>query len=118
MEISALNSLENSYGILNLQNDALTPVRSTAKISEIEAEANKKGFSIVDDSVDNDNDGVITSQEIDTYFEFAQNFISSEQGNQKIEAKTYNDIVLNNAIKSYNASYSGNIASSTFSLKV
>ncbi len=118
MEISSLNYIDNNYSILSLQNDALTPVKSTAKISEIEAEANKQGFSAFDYTIDDDNDGSITSEELNSYFEFAQNFVSRERGVQEIQAKTYNDVIYNNAVKSYNAVGYNNPNISTFSLKV
>ena len=120
MDVCGINSTDTNYLIWSTQNDALTPVTSTASVSKIETEANKEGVSTVDISIDNDNDGYITSEELDSYFEYAQNFASDERGQQIAKAANYEEFTYFNAAKTYgncNAAY--NLPNtSTFSIKV
>ena len=120
MDVSSINSTDNNYLIWGMQNDALTPVTSTAKISEIETEANNEGFSTVDTGLDEDNDGYITSEELDSYFEYAQNFVSNARGEQTAKAASYNEFTYFNAAKTYSSNQAAyNYPQmSTFSIKV
>ncbi len=120
MDVSAINSTDNNYLIWGLQNDALTPVTSTARISEIETEANREGVSTVDVSIDDNNNGYITSEELDSYFEYAQNFVSNTRGEQSARAANYNEFTYFNAAKTYgSADAAYNMPqTSTFSIKV
>ncbi len=120
MDVSSISSTDNNYLIWGLQNDALTPVTSTEKISEIETDANNEGVSTVDASIDDDNDGYISSDELNSYFEFAQNFVSNSRGEQNARAASYNEFTYFNAAKSYGANETAyNLPqTSTFSIKV
>ena len=120
MDISSINSTDNNYLIWGMQNDTLTPVTSMAKISEIETEANTEGFSTVDTGFDEDNDGYISSEELVSYFEYAQNFVSNARGEQIAKAATYDEFTYFNATKAYNRNQAAyNLPqASTFSIKV
>ncbi len=120
MDVSNISSTDTSYLIWGLQNDALTPVTTTAKISEIETDANQHGVSITDTNIDDDNDGYITTDELDSYFEYAQNFVSNNRAEHYSRATNYSEYTYFNAAKAYssNDAVYNLPQTSTFSIKI